>query len=153
MEIETQDQSPDVVDPLLQENLDDVKSSDPLFVKGTYNLEIVKMSQARNKAGTGNMLNVELKTTTEEKAVTGEPIPAGRRLFGRIVLTPTENYPESKVKQTLKKFQECFGTSGAFGALERYVGLQGPVKVGDTKATDDYPEVRSEVKDWVPKKA
>ena len=140
------------IDPLLAENLDDVSTKEPLWPKSVYPLEIVKLVQVRNKANTGNMINIELKTTKEHRAVTGENVPIGRRVFGRVLLTASENFGEGEIKRGVKKFMECFGQTGSLAPLDRFVGCVGDVRCGDSKATDDYPDVRTEIKDWVPRK-
>lgn len=143
------------VDPILQENLSDVSVNDPLLPKNDYEVEVVKVTQRRTQDDTGNLLSIEMKLCNETTAVTGEPIPAGRRLFHNISLSPTPNYPLSSIQRNLKRFMLCFvpNYEGGMFPLPQWAGLRGVVTAGPSKTTDRYPEPRSEVKAFKPKRA
>ena len=146
--------SPGDIDPILQNDLGSTSPDEPLLAKDTYNLEVVKCVQARNKADTGNMIKIELKTTEPLQAQDGSPVPAGRRVFTQIALTPTPDYSVATIQRALKRFRLACGCKdpGAFYPLEQYTGMRVRTKVGLSKATDDYPNPRNEVKGWeIPK--
>ncbi len=152
---EQQSQGTSDIDPILQNDLGATSPDEPLLAKDTYELEVVKCIQARNKADTGNMIKIELKTTESLKAQDGSPVPAGRRVFTQIALQPTPDYSLESIQRALKRFRLACGCSeaGAFYPLEQYTGLRVRTKVGLSKATDDYPNPRNEVKGWEIKKA
>jgi hypothetical protein len=137
------------IDPILQENLDDVSTNEPLLPKDDYEVEVVKLTQKRNNADTGNMINIEMKTTSDHKAVDESLVPAGRRIFHRIVITPTEKMNADAVKRNLKRFQVACNGDGNFYPLDQYVGARLTLKLGMSKTTDEYPDERNEVKGFV----
>lgn len=150
-------QPENVIDPILAENLDDVSPADPLFPVGDVNFEVVKVYQAFGKDkpdGTkgGLLVKFELKTTQDYVSVTGDPIPAGRRIFTQISLKPSEKYTKEMIQRNLKRFQVCVGAVGPFYPLEQYVGTRGILKMGMKKPTDTYPDEANEVKSFVEKK-
>jgi|ERR1043165_3300535 hypothetical protein len=143
------------VDPILTNDMTDVKPDQPLIPKNDYVLEVVKLEQKRGKDkpdGTpGNSyISVQMKTVEPITSVTGEPLPAGQTYFGRLMITPTDKLTKANIERGLKKFQLCFGvTSGAFFPFDQYVGKRGKVSIGFAKKTDEYPDDRNEVKGFV----
>lgn len=142
------------IDPILQNDLGQTSPDEPLLPKDTYELEVVKCTQARNKADTGNMIKIELKTLDQVTSVDGQPIPAGRRVFTQIALQPTPDYSKESVQRALKRFRMACGCSesGAFWPVEQYAGMRVRTKIGLSKTTDEYPNPRNEVKGWEIKK-
>lgn len=143
------------IDPILQNNLGDVSTKDPLLPKNKYTFEVVKVSQTKTNDGKGNLLKIQLKTLEDATSVDGQPIPAGRTIFHQISLTPTPKYTTENIQRNLKRFQVALvpNFSGQMFPLEQWVGLQGTLSLGFSKATDEYPEVRNEVKGFEEKKA
>ena len=110
---------------------------EPLLAKDTYELEVVKCIQARNKADTGNMIKIELKTTELLEAQDGSPVPAGRRVFMQIALQPTPDYSLESIQRGPKRFRLAWAPeAGAFHPLEQYTGLRVRTKVGLSKTTE-----------------
>lgn len=140
-------QPENAVDPILQENLDDVSTTDPLFPKGDVEAEVVKVFSAPTKKG-GSMVKIELKTVGPHTAVTGDPIPTGRRIFDQIVTTPVGGLTKEMIQRSLKRFQAACGGTGAFFPLEQYVGSRVTVKLGMKKPSDEYPDEANEVKGY-----
>jgi hypothetical protein len=138
----------DEIDNILTRDLTGVSLADPLLPKGDYEVEMVKIEQRRNKADTGNYLNIQVKTVAPVKSVEGAPIPAGRTLFGMLSLTATESYDEKAVERNLGRFQKAFDVSRLF-PFEANYGKRGKCTVGISKPTADYPEERNEIKGWV----
>jgi len=150
---ETAVSTPPEVDPILTNDMTDVRPDQPLVPKNDYILEVVKMEQKRSEKSQLNMLNVQLKSVEPITSVTGETLPAGMTFFGRIVITPTEKLTKAAIERALKRFQLCFGvTSGPMFPLEQWVGKRGRVAIGFAKKTDEYPDDRNEVKGFNPPK-
>lgn len=142
------------IDPILSENLSDVSTADPLIAKNRYEVEIVKVTQARNSRDTGNLLKFEFKLTQPTTSVDGQPIPAGRRVFHNMSITPTEKMDLAAIQRNLKRFMVCFvkDYKGGIAPLDQWTGLTGIVSIGPAKTTEEYPEPKSEIKAFEPKK-
>ena len=129
------------VDPILMNDQSDTSTAMPLLPKDEYRLQIVKITQERNKADTGNYLKIQLKTMDDATAVSGEPIHPGFPLFHNISITPTSDYTQSSINRALKQLMVAAGfDSGAFYPLERYEGKIVKANVKINKATTEFEE-------------
>lgn len=136
-----------ITDPILSNDFTDTKPDDPLVPKNNYVLEIVSVEQKHSERKDSNYLNIQLKSVEPITSVTGEVLPAGKRFFGIIGITPNENYDASKIQRSLKKFMLCFGvTSGSITPFDQWPGKRGNVSIGVSKTTEDYPDPKNEVK-------
>lgn len=148
----TQDTSE--VDPILTNDMTDVRPDAPLIPKNVYPMEVVKMEQKTSEKSGNHYINVQLKTIEPITSVTGEPLPAGMTFFGRISITPTEKLTKAAIQRGMKRFMVCFGQpTGALFPFTQWIGKVGKVSIGFSKKSDEYPEDRNEVKDWAASKA
>jgi len=138
------------VDPILTNDLADVSPDTPLIPKDEYVMEISAVKQSVSERSGNKMLNIQLKTTAPITAVSGEILPQGQTFFHRIMLTPTEKLSTESIKRSLKRFQLACGIkSGPIMPFDQYINKNVRVKVGFSKKTEEYPDDRNEVKDFV----
>ena len=129
------------VDPVLMNDQSDTSTAMPILPPDEYRLQIVKIEQVRNKADTGNVLKVNLKTTEDTIAVGGEPVKAGFPIFHNISITPTADYLQSSINRSLKALMVAAGfETGAFYPLDRYTGKVVRAKVKVQAATAEWEE-------------
>ena len=132
-------------DEALKNDLSSTSTADPLLTPDIYRVQVVKAEQIRNKADSGNMINIQFKTMDESVTVTGEPIGPGWTLFGRIVITPTPNYPQNRINTALKRMMVSCGVEGTnCFPLSKFEGKICRIRIKLSKPTAEYPDQRNE---------
>lgn len=138
-------------------DIGDVDISYPVLLADIYVMNVQDAKVAPNKKGTGNNLAVTLQTTQPAKTTKGHDQPAGLLITYNLSMTPTEKYTQQSIDKSLAKLAQWAGVRGL--TLEavrndpailipRIKGVQGSVKIGVQKESDEYPESNS-VKDLV----
>lgn len=130
----------DLSNDLMNMDLSSVQTSFPLVNPGIYPVRVAAISMVDNKEKTGKNIKIEFQITEAAVGVAdGQPceIKPGYPLHFNISLVQTEKYDP---RQKLAQLMECFlGTkNAAIMPLEQFLNLEGTVKVGHSKATDQY---------------
>lgn len=139
------------INDILNTPMDDVSTKDPVLAGPlNYKCSVAKLETKTNDKGT-QMLAFRLKLEQDGTSVDGEPIPAGRLIFGQIITSTTEKRTKEAVQRDLKKFMVACGVaSGSIMPLEQWEGKQLVAVIGPSKTSDQYPDPRDEVKRFVP---
>lgn len=80
----------------------------PIIRDSVVEVQCVKVEVKSNKAGTGQVMNLHLKTVNEQTNTKGNPVGAGHLLFHTVSITPTEKYDEEAIARQLVEIQLGF---------------------------------------------
>lgn len=137
-------------------NIADQDTARPRLPAAVYEFEIADPKKEPTKDKKGELLTMQLKTTKDHTAITGEPIKTGFTVFHRISLTTTPRYPVESIKRNLASLFKAAGMSGSAKAiLDQPAMLQGKkvqAKVTVKAETEQYPE-SNEVQYFIEPKA
>ena len=139
----------DEIDPILQTDLTNTDTRDPLLPKGNYRAEVLSVAQNTSESGS-KMLRVLAKTLEVTQDVNGNTVPVGHLLNQTIFLSPNEYNSVADIQKELKKFMVGLGvTSGQLAPLDQWKGKVGNARVAVAKATDRYPDPSNKITGWV----
>jgi hypothetical protein len=108
----TDDSPVSTLNDLLSADMSNVDTSYPVLAKGLKELVIAEVKEVDNKAQTGKVLEVHLKTTLPDVNIQAKPgtdnvVQAGFPILHRIGLTPTDKYTIAMIKRAIAIFKEA----------------------------------------------
>lgn len=136
--------NPDGDNSGLDFNIADQDTSRPRLPAAVYEFEVANPQVEPTKDRKGQLLAMQLKTTKDNPAITGEVIKTGFTLYHRISLTPTPKYTIENIRRNLASFFKAAGMSGSAKAIlsqpAMLVGKKVQAKVSVRAETEQYPE-------------
>lgn len=137
------------IDPILQTDLTNTDTREPLLPKGNYRVEVVNVAQNTSESG-AKMLRVLCKTLDPIQDVNGVMVEAGHLLNQTIFLTPNEYNSTADIQKELKKFMVGLGRpSGQIAPCDQWKGQVGKARVVIGKPNERFPEPSNKITGWV----
>lgn len=138
---------------ILALDLTTVDDSFPLIKNKTIvEATVAKMEIVPNKAQSGHVLKIGLKTNSAAPSTTGGTVPAGSFIWDQVGITPTEKSTTDDIAKRLKRIRKGITglEGGSFGDPAQYINCKVVIEIGiQTDKNGKFPD-KNVVSKYIP---
>jgi hypothetical protein len=134
--------------------VNDIDTSFPVLQAAIYELAIEKATVEPNRAQTGELLILRMKTLNEATSTKNESVPSGYSLTKRVAVTPTADYTPDMIKRNIARatkglVDNTVSAKQLLASPQILDGKTGKWNVSVRKPTPEFPNPSNDVGDIV----